>query len=66
MDGVIGGEMFAQLGKYQKKRRVGNDASGWVQVQGETPEETLAKMTDVFSKFKIEAVGKEKKYVKES
>ncbi len=66
MDGVIGGEMFAQLGKYQKKRRVGNDASGWVQVQGETPEETLAKMTDVFSKFKIEAVGKEREYVKES
>lgn len=34
MDGAIGGELFVKIGQYQKKRRVGNDASGWVQVLG--------------------------------
>lgn len=63
MDGVIGGEMFAELGKYQKKRRVGNDASGWVQVLGKDEKETLSKMVDIYSNFKIET--KEKEYVKE-
>ena len=63
MDGVIGGEMFAELGKYQKKRRVGNDASGWVQVLGKDEKETLSKMIEIYSNFKIET--KEKEYVKE-
>ena len=54
MPGVIGGEMFARVGEYQKKRRVGNDASGWVQVVGETESETLEKMRNVFNSFRIE------------
>jgi hypothetical protein len=55
MDGVIGGEMFAKVGSYQKKRRVGNDASGWVLVLGETEKETYEKMVNIFNAFKIEA-----------
>lgn len=54
MDGVIGGEMFAKVGEYQKKRRVGNDASGWVQVVGENEVETLKNMELVFDRFVIE------------
>ena len=46
--------MFARVGEYQKKRRVGNDASGWVQVVGETESETLEKMRNVFNSFRIE------------
>lgn len=54
MDGVIAGEMFAKAGEYQKKRRVGNDASGWVQVVGIDEKETLKKMKMVFNNFEIE------------
>ena len=54
MDGVIQGEMFARLGEYQVKRRVGNDASGWVQVMGTNETETLKKMQLIFDKFVIE------------
>ncbi|MBE6153604.1 MAG: ATP-grasp domain-containing protein [Firmicutes bacterium] len=54
MDGVIRGEMFAKLGEFQVKRRVGNDASGWVQVMGESETETLKKMQLIFDKFVIE------------
>lgn len=68
MDGVIRGEMFARLGEYQVKRRVGNDASGWVQVMGTDENDTLNKMQNVFDHFKIETKfeGKEKgvEYVK--
>ena len=35
MSGVIDGEIFVKEGEYRTKRRVGNDASGWVQVEGE-------------------------------
>lgn len=54
MDGVIGGKMFAQVGKEQVKRRVGNDSSGWVQVLGRTTEETETKMQNVFDNFNLE------------
>lgn len=54
MDGVIQGEMFAKIGEYQVKRRVGNDASGWVQVMGRNETETLTKMQSIFDKFVIE------------
>ena len=54
MDGVIAGEMYATIGKYQKKRRVGNDASGWVQVMGKNEFDTLAKMQQVYDRFEIE------------
>jgi len=65
MDGVIGGEMFTNVGEYQTKRRVGNDASGWVQVLGRTTEETEAKMQKIFDDFKIEVKkGYVKKYEK--
>ncbi len=66
MDGAIGGELFTKIGEYQKKRRVGNDASGWVQVLGENEFETLQKMQKIYDFFKIEVsndVGG-KKYVK--
>lgn len=66
MDGVIDGEMFTKIGEYQIKRRVGNDASGWVQVLGENEYETLEKMQKVYNTFEIkifdEAGGK--RYVK--
>lgn len=65
MEGVIDGEMFAQIGKNQIKRRVGNDSSGWVQVVGRTTEETEAKMQNVFDNFNLEIEkGVMKKYEK--
>ncbi len=66
MDGVINGEMFAQIGQYQKKRRVGNDASGWVQVAGKDEKETLQKMESIYDEFEIETIfeSEDKKYVK--
>lgn len=66
MDGVIDGEMFAKIGEYQKKRRVGNDASGWVQVIGKDEFDTLSKMQKIFDKFEIEVSNNigGKKYVK--
>ena len=48
MDGVIDGEMFVKTGDYQEKRRVGNDASGWVQVSGKNEFDTLRKMQAVY------------------
>lgn len=66
MEGVIGGELFAKIGEYQKKRRVGNDASGWVQVLGENEFDTLQKMQKIYDIFKIEVSDDMggKKYVK--
>ena len=66
MDGVIDGEMFVKTGDYQEKRRVGNDASGWVQVSGKNEFDTLRKMQAVYDAFEIVSsndVGG-KKYVK--
>lgn len=60
MDGVIHGEMFAKLGEYQIKRRVGNDASGWVQVIGKDETETLRKIQMVFDNFVIETADLKK------
>ncbi len=56
MEGVIGGELFTEVGKYQKKRRVGNDASGYVQVLGKDEKETLAMMQKVYDAFEIETM----------
>lgn len=66
MDGVIKGEMFAKIGQYQKKRRVGNDASGWVQVIGESEYDTLHKMQKIYEMFEIEVSNNkgDKQYVK--
>lgn len=66
MDGVIGGELFTKIGEYQKKRRVGNDASGWIQVLGENEFDTLQKMQKIFDIFEIEVSNEMggKKYVK--
>ena len=66
MDGVIGGELFTKIGEYQKKRRVGNDASGWVQVLGENEIDTLQKMQKIYDIFEIEVSNDMggKKYVK--
>ena len=66
MDGAIGGELFAKIGEYQTKRRVGNDASGWVQVLGENEFDTLQKMQKIYDIFEIEVSNDMggKKYVK--
>ena len=66
MDGAIGGELFAKIGGYQTKRRVGNDASGWVQVLGENEFDTLQKMQRIYDIFEIEVSNDMggKKYVK--
>lgn len=66
MDGVIGGELFTKIGEYQTKRRVGNDASGWVQVLGENEFDTLQKMQKIYDIFEIEVSNDMggKKYVK--
>ena len=66
MDGVIGGELFTKIGEYQTKRRVGNDASGWVQVLGENESDTLQKMQKIYDIFEIEVSNDMggKKYVK--
>lgn len=60
MNGVIGGNMFVKEGDYQVKRRAGNDASGWVLVQGQDENETLDKMQNVFNSFVIEVEEKKK------
>lgn len=66
MDGAIDGELFTKVGEFQKKRRVGNDASGWIQVAGADENDTLRKMQYIFDNFEIEVKDeyKEKKYVK--
>ena len=66
MDGVIDGEMFVKTGDYQEKRRVGNDASGWVQVSGKNEFDTLRKMQAVYDAFEIVSLNEVggKKYVK--
>lgn len=66
MDGVIGGELFTKIGEYQKKRRVGNDASGWVQVLGENEFDTLQKMQKIYDIFEIDVSNdmRGKQYVK--
>ena len=54
VDGVIDGDMFCEVGDYQHKRKVGNDASGWIQAVGVNEKETLKILREVFNKFKIE------------
>jgi hypothetical protein len=54
MNGVINGQMFIETGDYQEKRRVGNDASGWVQVEGTDVQDTLDKMQFIYDNFIIE------------
>ncbi len=66
MDGVIDGEMFVKIGDYREKRRVGNDASGWIQVSGKNEFDTLRKMQAAYDAFEIVSsndIGV-KKYVK--
>lgn len=68
--GFVAGELFAKVGSFQTKRRVGNDASGWVQIMGKNENETLARMREIFDNFVIlteeETKKGEKKYVKKS
>ena len=66
MDGVIDGEMFAKIGEYQKKRRVGSDASGWLQVSGKDETEVLNRIKTIFSNYEIETSLEKggRKYVK--
>lgn len=59
--GVIGGELYAKVGQYSEKRRVGNDASGWVQVVGANHQETLKKMQNIFDDFVIETYEEKEK-----
>lgn len=69
MDGSINGQMFTEVGSYQEKRRVGNDASGWIQVEGIDVQDTLNKMQFIYDNFTIEVEENNKrndvkKYVK--
>lgn len=59
-EGVIGGELFVEVGKCQTKRRVGNDASGWIQVIGENEQETLKRMETIFNNYIIETEEEKK------
>lgn len=54
INGVIRGQLFTKIGDYSRKRRTGNDASGWVQVEGTTVYDTLTKMQNVYDNFNIE------------
>lgn len=54
MDGVINVKMFAKLGEKQMKRRVGSDASGWVQVLGSSETDTFEKIKKIFNNYIIE------------
>lgn len=58
-DGVTDGELFAIPGEFQKKRRVGSDCSGWLQVCGTDILDVLNKMQVVYDNFTIE-VAKDK------
>lgn len=58
-DGVTDGELFVKIGKFQKKRRVGADCSGWVQVSGVDTFDVLNKMQIIYDNFKIEVVKDE-------
>ncbi len=53
-NGVIDGEVFAKIGEFQKKRRVGSDCSGWIQVSGIDTFDVLKKMQTIYDNFKIE------------
>lgn len=71
MNGVIDGQLFVKIGDYQKKRRVGNDASGWIQVEGISVKDTMNKMQNVYNQFNIEVYedtkrNDVKKYVKKN
>lgn len=56
MDGFVMGELYVKRGKYQSKRRVGTDASGWVIVEGNTPEETMRYMQNIYENFRITTI----------
>ncbi|MEF9985451.1 MAG: hypothetical protein RR404_03330 [Bacilli bacterium] len=66
MGNVINGELFIKKGQFNKKRRVGNDSCGWIQVVGSDERESLQIMQNIYDNFKI--VTKEelekKRYVK--
>lgn len=69
MPGVVNGQLFTKVGDFQEKRRVGNDASGWIQVEGDNVQDTLSKMQYIYDNFYIEVEEKNKrddvkKYVK--
>lgn len=55
-EGVTDGKLFAKIGEFQKKRRVGSDCSGWVQVSGIDTFDVLHKMQVVYDNFRIEIV----------
>ena len=59
IDGTINGEIYAEIGKYQKKRRVGNDASGWIQVEGVNENDSLKKMQYIYDNYIIETKKRE-------
>ena len=63
--GFVTGKLFVKKGDYSKRRRVGNDASGWVQVRGIDQNDTLNKMYDIYHNFSIQVKEKDGiKYVK--
>lgn len=52
-DGYVMGKLFIEKGKYQEKKRVGTDASGWVIVESDSPYKTLSIMKKIFENYKI-------------
>lgn len=65
--GFVMGELNIEKGKYQKKRRVGTDSSGWVIVESQTPQETIKIMKDIYENYSIITKEERKKcYVKKN
>lgn len=55
--GVINGEVIYKIGDYIESKRQYTSCSGWVQVQGDTFEQVLERMHEVYQKFNITIKG---------
>jgi len=53
-NGVTECELYAEIGKYQRKRRVGTDCSGWLEVTGQDAYDVLKKMRTIHENYIIE------------
>lgn len=55
-DGALGGDMFVAEGDQVKPRRAGNEASGYVMVEGKTFFNVKHRMHDILRAFKIKTI----------
>lgn len=53
-EGAFEGKIFAKIGQYQKKRRVGSDKSGYIRVYGKNVEEVEKRMQKIHDYFRIQ------------